>query len=305
VLAACLVVSTRRKDDQLVAAVLTAFVVLGGALVTAMILPTSAFGIAPHQLRWLWPISLFTFFVVAVTIARRTPSPVSSWRACGAFGLVVVVLAGWNLPYYNSQAGPAANEFAIAPLRELDAQLGALSRYKTVLFDVKTLRFAEPYSTSIISELDRRGIEVKVDDPSMARQLGPARRFTGTADGRVFLREGRAALEDVPGAQRVAFVYGLSPDELRERDDLRAQLLPYIQANGVPLTEAGRADVGRLIPKDVSEFLDGDQMYQLEQDGYLAADPAWRARFARYAELQHRFDWATEGVYFTTDLNGG
>jgi hypothetical protein len=213
----------RRADRTALAAVATALVAVCGALVTAGTLPRGFFGIAPHQFRWLWPIGVFAFFAVALTLARRVRS-VHTTRVTGVFAIVALVLSVLNLPSMNPHVGPSADAGSIPSAQTLIDQLGVLDGSGPLLLDLNGLRFAEPYSVPVINELDRRGVEIVVDDDGMVHQLGTARRFDGHADGRIFLREADAALMDFPGARRVAIAYGLTDDEQRERDQLRSEI---------------------------------------------------------------------------------
>ena len=119
------------------------------------------FGIAPHQFRWLWPISLFILFAALLAIARRSP-PVHTHeghRRVRGRGVASAVI---NLPTNNQRVGRAPT-----PARSLDAHTrrstrGQLDGSGTLLFDVSGLRFAEPYSVPVMNELDRRGVEIVV-----------------------------------------------------------------------------------------------------------------------------------------------
>ena len=61
-----------------------------------------------------------------------------------------------------------------------------------VLFDVSTLRFAEPYSGPVLAELACEGVDVVVSDEGMVRQLGERRRADGDEIRRLVLIEGAA-----------------------------------------------------------------------------------------------------------------
>ncbi|HEX2383785.1 MAG TPA: hypothetical protein VHI95_14175 [Acidimicrobiales bacterium] len=284
----------RRADRTASAALATALVAAGGALVTAGTLPRGFFGIAPHQFRWLWPVSLFILFAALLAIARRLP-PVRATQATAVFAVGALVLALLDLPTKNQRVGPSADAGSIPATHTLLSQLGALDGSGTLLFDVKGLRFAEPYSVPVINALDRRGVEIVVDDDGMVHQLGEARDFDGHANGRLFMREADGALLDYPGARRVAIAYGLNDAEQRERDDLRAQLSDYIATNGLQLTDAGRKQPP--LPDDLQSLLPGDQIGTLLHANALALDDTWRPRFERYAELQQRWDAYTVALF--------
>jgi hypothetical protein len=175
--------------------------------------------------------------------------------------------------------------------------LRTLHGQHTLLFDASGLPFAEPYSIVLVSELDRRGFEIVVDDVPTIRQLGPTRRFTGRADGRLFMRVGSDALVDQPGATRVALTLGLTPAEQRERALLHAQLLDYIGQHGLPLTDVARRDGGSAVRADADTLLSSGTLNILVQNRYLELDATWQSRFARFAELEQKWDLETVGVF--------
>lgn len=294
VLALLLWDARRRGDRTVSAAVATAIVAVFGGLLTAGTLPRGFFGIAPHQFRWLWPISVFALFAALLAVARRLP-PAHATQVTGVFAVAALLLAMLNLSTTNQRVGPSADDGSIPSVHTLLRHLGSLDGSGTLLFDVKGLRFAEPYSVPIINELDRRGVEIVVDDDGMVHQLGNARRFTGNVSGRLFLREADSAVADQPGADRVAIAYGLNDAEQRERDGLRAQVSAFLASGQLPLTDAGRQ--GPPLPADLQSLLPGDQIGALLQSGALALDGTWQPRFERYAELQRKWDAYTVALF--------
>ncbi len=284
----------RRMDGTAAAALATALVAVGAALVTAGTLPRGFFGIAPHQFRWLWPISLFVLFAALLAIARRIP-PVHATTITGVFAIAALLLAVINLPTKNQRVGPSADAGSIPSTHTLLDQLGPLEGSGKLLFDIQGLRFAEPYSVPVMNALDRRGVEIVVADDGMVHQLGNARRFDGRADGRLFMREADAAVMDQPGAHRVAIAYGLNEAEQRERDDLRAQISTYLATSGLQLTDARRKLPP--LPSDLQSLLPGDQIGTLLEAKAIALDDTWRPKFERYAELQRRWDAYTVALF--------
>jgi hypothetical protein len=102
----------------------------------------------------------------------------------GATALVALL----NLPTYRVQAGPTADSYAIPVVRDLDRQLGGLNHYGTLLYDFRGVQFAEPYSTAIMAELQRRDVPFVVDinGPCASSQ---DQRYDGTnAHYRIFYR---------------------------------------------------------------------------------------------------------------------
>ena len=286
--------SRRRGDRTVVAVIGTAGVAMLGALLTAGTLPRGVLGVAPHQFRYLWPISVFVTFALVLAVARRLDRPDPA-KITAVFFAAGLVLSGLNLPELNQAAGPSASADSIPTVRTLVSQLGSLEGHGPLLFDMTGLRFAEPYSFSVIDDLDSRGVEIVFSDEGMVRQLGEARRFTGSANGRLFLREGDAAATDQPGATRVAIAYGLNADELRERDDLRSQISVFLASGQLRLgSGSGREPP---LPSDLQQLLPGDQIGVLLSVDEFALDSTWLPRFERYAELQRRWDIHTVAVF--------
>jgi hypothetical protein len=167
----------------------------------------------------VWPVVLFATAVVISTLVRRLP------RA----ELVLPVLAGalllLALPAHSPHTGPSADAWAIPIVRDLVGQMDEIDGSGRVLVDLSVIRFAEPYSTPVMLELQRRGVEFVVDDDIAVGQLGPNREREADDDLVRELRivDGVAALEPEPGWDRIAFVAGLDADEQAELDELEAE----------------------------------------------------------------------------------
>ena len=110
-----------------------------------------------------------------------------------------------------------------------------------MLFDVSTLRFAEPYSGPVLAALARDGVDVVVSDEGMVRQLGERRRADGDETRRLVLIEGPATRDPPPGARQVALVEGLDRGEQGELDRLRPEVLDLARRDGLVLNESGVA----------------------------------------------------------------
>jgi hypothetical protein len=93
-----------------------------------------------------------------------------------------------------------------------------------VYVDLTRLRFAEPYSTPVLLELQRRGVEF-VADEEPAAQLGTSRvrHPDDPVDVELRIVEGTAATEPEAGWTRLAFVAGLDADETAELAGLEAE----------------------------------------------------------------------------------
>jgi hypothetical protein len=172
-------------------------------VLTVAIIPLGPLGFAAHQVRWLWPMAIFTTGALVLGLLPRTWS-----LRVAAAGLVVLALAG--VPAHHQDLGPSlgpSGDAEVVPsLRALAAELDVLDGYGTLLVDVEGLRLFEPYSTPLMLELQRRGIPFVSDHVPTIRQLGESRRDDGRADAVVYVADGPAAERPRPGAERVVYV---------------------------------------------------------------------------------------------------
>jgi hypothetical protein len=283
-----------------------------GALVTATSTPMGNLGLAPHQLRWLWPLSLFMTFALLLTLTRALPRPVG--LAIGA--IAVGVLGVVAIPRSPAVSGPSLDANAIPIVRELTPQLAALEGEGPFLFDVDNLRFAEPYSVAIQAELQRRGIEFRSTDEGIVRQLGESRRADGTERTRLVVVEGAPARRALDGGRRVAFASSLTAADRRELERLSGEVSHIIATEGLPLSALGEAaaavdalevepdpygvyrEPGRLVPYGA--------LMGLVRQGLVEPDPAHRALFERWAELRYRAERETVALFAVpiTDAGG-
>jgi hypothetical protein len=291
----------RKRSDRVAVtgvAVGAACVVL--ALVTAAALPMSErLGIAAHQLRFLWPIAVFTVAVPLVGLVPRR-----SGVTVGSFAGLAVILSLATLPTHNVRSGPSDDRDMIPSVRALVAQVQEWDGLPGLYLDSTELRFGEPYSTPVLLELHRKGIEFTGDE-SLARQVGEGRSEVGEARYRMSLAEGDAALDVPPGAERVAFVEGLDGDEQTELDELRRELRDAVRAEPVVLSERGERarDLGLIggtsdpgWDRDAALLVDGGLLAELVDDGYLEPG-SLSADVRRYAELHRRWERHTVALF--------
>jgi hypothetical protein len=304
VLGGVVFVGWRRRSRPVVVLGALAAAAVGAALVSMVLMPIGLIGISPHQMRWLWPISALALLAPAVAIAEWPPAQ----PAVVPLGLVVTAaISVANLPTYAAPEGPTADRAYTATAMRLVDQLSSYRPAGRVLFDIRGLRFAEPYSGPVLAELARRGVDVVVDDDGMVRQLGERRRAHGDEPDRLIILEGDATTAPPAGARPVALVPGLTPAEADELDRLRAEVLAIAARNGLQLDDAGRRalragriDVGDVVlpPGDDPAGLEASGVLAaLVADGYVALDPSTEDTFRRYAELQQRKDRQTVGVF--------
>ncbi len=292
----------RRRDRLGLTGLATGAVALGLGFLTAATLPIGNVGTPGHQLRWLWPISIFLTAAVILAALRR-------WRgAVYVFTAIAVLLGALAVPAHNSREGPNTDEWSSPLIHQLAAQLGPLDHAGTILFDVSTLRFAEPFSAAVILELEQRGVDVVVSDGGMIRQLGDARRDSGDAVARLYLRSGPTAFEVPPGEDRIALVRGLGPEERAELDSSADEVQAILERNGLHLNDHGEraVELGQLPTLaaqraagtvDIGALIEDREIQAIIQFGYLVLDRDDRAMFKRYATLQEHWDRGTVAAF--------
>jgi len=309
-LAVCAWWAMRNADRTTAMAAATGIVAVVGGLIAAGTLPLSIFGLAPHHFRWMWPVGVFVTFALVLTAARWLASTTGVRVRAVAVALAAgtAVFGLLNLPTYNQNAGPSADAASIPAVHDMLSQLGSLDGKHTLLLDTAGLRFAEPWDLALANGLDRRGHEIVVSDPGMIRQLGPARAFDGHADGELVIEEGDNAMREHPGLSRAILHVDLDTSEQAERLDLQNQIGDMLAAGGLQLTADGQRAVGQGkvaalvqpadgVRPDPRGLLAGDQIRDMLTNRWIEVDPSWKARFERYADLQHRWNFQTVGVF--------
>ena len=270
-----------------------------GAWVTTVMLPVGTLGIVPHQFKWLWPIGVFATFALAISLTRV------AWAGAA----MALLLGALSLPAWNARSGPSADAASIPTAKALvdGLDLGGIDR---VLFDARGLRFAEPYSTVVLLELQRRGVEFRVEDEILARQVGGSRLVDSEeANGlpRLVEREGDAALTPPAGAEVVSMVRALSIAEKVELDDLEARVAAAIERDGLVLNERGRTvqrenglpalrTAGPEL-RDPGVLLGTAELIRIVREDLAALPSGERTAFRRYAELRHAWNTRTVALF--------
>lgn len=286
-------VARRRRDPAGRTAVAVAALALLGALAATATLPVGRLGVAPHQVRYLWPVAAFaTAATGAVLLPRR-------W-AVGALLTATAVLAVLNLPQHDMHSGPAADADAIPVVRALARQLGPLREEGTVLYDTSGLRFAEPWTSSMMAALQEWGIDFDVDDEGWVGQLGPGRRDHGAAKVKVFVREGTAATAVPDGARRVALVEGLDAAESRELARLERRLVDLrvvLNGDGRRARDAGGLPSFEQGAPTAEQLLSTGELAALVQMDLLRVPASRASDVTRYGSLRSRWDRHTVAVF--------
>jgi hypothetical protein len=191
------------------APLLVATVGLLAALGTATVMPAGVLGLAPHQVRWMWPIAALVWVAVANSldlrvVRARVPAAARAQVVLGA----VVVLVVANLPAHSSDLGPYDSRAANGAIRSLMAQVEAVGLPGPTYFDGSNLVFAEPYSGPVLAALAEAGEPIRAGDASFARQLGEHRRRQGDERYALQVRSGDGAHDVVEGETVLASATG-------------------------------------------------------------------------------------------------
>ncbi len=157
-------------------------------------------------------------------------------RAAGSVGTrvgaglgigLVALLVVLTIPTYDAGVGPNLNLWAEPVLRDIDRQIAAHPPRGPLLADFSNEFFLEPFSTPLLAQLQRSGVEFVTEDETQVRQIGEDRRFDGhNARARLVYRQGLGALETPPGWRRIALHPGLDRARRRELLDLEASGKP-------------------------------------------------------------------------------
>ena len=215
------------ENLEVVAAFRTLTVAAAVAFVTLVITPIDILGISPHKVRWIWVIGIFLSYSVLLAVLAAAPKQWCRLGVNGLAGLSVVALV-LTLPTYVSQSGPLIFRDATASITNVRSQLDDYFERsdapRSVLFDPDGIGFGEPYTQPIMTQLIHDGVDLAVENPSLARQLG--RNRVATPDEIVtlpliYVRAGAEAVALREGVERIAFHAGdtspYSINDVRDR----------------------------------------------------------------------------------------
>ena len=223
-----------------------------GSVVALGRLTIGPVGLAAHHTRWLFVLALWSHAALAATGVRwwlaRERRPVHARAVQVAALVMVVAFAVANVPKYTQEHGPLADTRTMPALRRVFAELEPLAAADPILYRTDDLRVYEPYSSAIMAQLVDRGIEFRVDQEVMVRQLGPSRRADGDERAVVSQHQGWEAYSyDGPDCV-LARVSEVGPDgeaELRtiaaELEDAAARLDVTTVPGGEGMTERDAA----------------------------------------------------------------
>ena len=197
--------------------------------------PTSALGyLAPHQLRWLWPIGAFVTFVLLLRVAKL---PIFDRSAPWIMASAVALVSLANLPLHVVVEGAVASRDTTPSVRSMISEVSKLDHRGVLLFDDSTLRFAEPFSGPLLAALGENNIRFVTAHESFGHQIGEGRRYRCGAKLGIPERPSACGVSQtfslvsgfdaytVPdGSERVIFIAGLDRSESRQFREAQARL---------------------------------------------------------------------------------
>ena len=300
--------SWRHRDRPAMTLVCLAAAVVAVALASLTIMPIGPLGLTPHQMRWLWSIGAFVLLALLVVVLDVVKHTVGRERVV-AMGVAVAAcaVAVLNLPAHQQPAGPDTFAESIPVARELSEQVRGFRSDTPVVLDDTNLRYLEPYSAVVMAALQQAGVDLRVFDPGLVRQLGNDRRADGDEPRTVYLLEGRDALEVPEGSERIAFSSPLDPATIDELIAGEQAMVDEIAAFGVVLGDEGRRLVaegafGRTEQEildasfDAVGFVRSGLAAELVAAGALQLDPSVAEVFTRTSELRRQVGTTTVAV---------
>lgn len=183
-------------------------------------------GLAQHHLRWTWAVGVLANVVVLWALLD-----LGRGRVVAVVPVVLaLVLAVLTVPYHAQPQGPVADYEAMPALRRVFRDLDRLEPYEPVVYDAANVRVFEPYSSTVMMRLQELGIDVRVTDEGLVRQLGERRRASGSETTTVFQLERADALTYEGRACLVSMASALDPAEEEEADEVVDDLVAALAA---------------------------------------------------------------------------
>lgn len=250
-----LAVTAHRRGERVAVAMLA--IALGGvclAVVTTAIIPAAGYGIAPHQLRWLWPLSIWWMVAVAYTAVQLLPSVADGivrarWLAPG----MAVAGVALCIPSYVVPVGVARAPGSMDSVRSIVEQMDGVE-IPPAVFEPSGMWIGEPYSVPMIAALLADDQPVLVA-PDAAAQYGRGRVAGPDVAWRLSLRQGAEALV-CADADRLALDTPLTDEQVADYRALQQQVLDLVV--GLAATDATlQAEIDGLGRPLVESLADG------------------------------------------------
>jgi hypothetical protein len=227
-------------------------VLLAIAWWAASTIPSTSFGVAPQNYRWVWPIGAFVTLSVASALTQVLATRVSDLRPAVA-GTVVAGTALAMLPNMATvhRDGELRAEDAVVGVAgelrsELADSLAQLELDEAVVFDRSLERTFSSYSYPVMAELQRQGVAFGFDNEVDGERFGDRRRLDA---------------EQASGMRRLYLVTG------RNLDRVSDELLELATASAVtPADDARRIELDRRL---VGALADGQLIVDVRPARYV------------------------------------
>lgn len=264
-----LLVALRRRDIGVAAdAVLVALVGVVTAVATLTIQTVSVVGLGSHHVRWLWALSVFAWTTVVWSAVELGAGRLVDRHVNLALVAVVALFGLGNLTYTAHDLGPTADRAAADTLERTFDDLTDFRPEGSVRYAVDDLRPFEAWSSAVQMRLRELGVEFRVDDEGVVRQLGDRRRADGTEVTTVRQIERGAAVRYSGPACVISRASPFDPETEAEIDELIDAAADDLAAGRVGL------DLTDLPEELVASFEravagDADEAFVLVADGLL------------------------------------
>lgn len=194
--------------------------------------------VGAHQVRWTFAVGIYVWGALACGSleAMRVKGP-------GATQGLAVVAAGialaTTIPYAHDH-GPVRDRWARPTLNAVADGLAGVELPEPLYFDTTNVRFADPYSGTVVMLLGAEGVDFRVPD-EFVPQVGRGRAVDGSEAARLYQLEGAAALHHVTDDCRVLLVDGLSAEERADVAARVSQLADGLDDGTIGLDDAALA----------------------------------------------------------------
>jgi hypothetical protein len=287
----------RRRGDRVVATgIFLAFAAVGLAFLTALLVPTTRFGTAVPQLRWLAGVAVFVSLVLFVAGYRRLKAvPGGRWWPAAACAGVTLVAAVATVPAGDRGTTATPTTYRIARAITDEMAAANLDGPLAVVCDESLL---DPYCEAVLAELAVERVPL-----------------SGDADRIVVVAVGDAVERYTRGWQAIAGHRALSDEEADELTRLRTGLEGAITSGDISLNRRGREVAARGDLPSVGPGPEGAidpvaatglraelfgvhrrDLVAMVAHHLLSADTPWPAALRRYQDLQDRADTRTVAV---------
>ncbi|CAN5543921.1 hypothetical protein BH10ACT2_BH10ACT2_23540 [soil metagenome] len=238
-LAALFVYNRRQQRFVQANACLVALTAVVASCLAVSRLTVGAVGFSSHHVRFLWPTAVFVHVVVGWTLIewlahRWHADRLVAWATIAATAVFAVAA----VPYYAQPAGPVAFYSSMPTLRRVLPELGKLRDLQPVVYDTSNLQLFEPYSSTVMMQLRELGIEFRVEDEGMVRQLGEKRRADGSEPARIFQLQGAPAILERSGACLIVIASDLDATTEQRTSGLAEQLATEIMDGSISFDSA-------------------------------------------------------------------